>query len=123
MSSAGENRAGTASGVNNAVARVASVLAIAMLGIVMLKMFSLSLQRSLRGRMLSSSILDYLQSNATKLAGLDLPSGLNADTAAAIRASISQAFVFGFRTVMLICAVLSLASAVVASRMISATAD
>jgi EmrB/QacA subfamily drug resistance transporter len=123
MSSAGENRAGTASGVNNAVARVASVLAIAMLGIVMLKMFSLSLQRSLRGRMLSSSILDYLRSNATKLAGLDLPSGLNADTAAAIRASISQAFVFGFRTVMLICAVLSLASAVVASRMISETAD
>jgi predicted MFS family arabinose efflux permease len=123
MSSAGENRAGTASGINNAVARVASVLAIAMLGIVMLKMFSLSLERSIRGRMLSSSILDYLQSNATKLAGLDLPSGLDAGTTAAIGASISQAFVFGFRTVMLICAVLSLASALVASRMISAMAD
>jgi EmrB/QacA subfamily drug resistance transporter len=123
MNSSGQNRAGIASGINNAVARVASVLAIAILGIVMLKMFSLRLERSFRGQVISSSTLDYLQSNATKLAGVSIPSGLDAGSAAAMRASISQAFVFGFRTVMLICAVLSLASAAVALRTISAKAE
>ena len=46
MNSVSEERVGTASGVNNAVARVASVLAIAILGIVMVKAFSFRLDYS-----------------------------------------------------------------------------
>src|SRR5712692_3205307 len=118
MNSVGQDRAGTASGINNAVARVAGVLAIAILGIVMVTIFSSRLNRSLAGRVLPPGILQYVQSNEIKLAGLDLPSGLDADTTALIRVSVSHAFVFGFRTVMLICAGLSLASAAVASLMI-----
>jgi EmrB/QacA subfamily drug resistance transporter len=118
MSSVGQDRSGTASGINNAVARVAGVLAVAILGIVMVKLFTSSLNRSLAGELLPPGILQYLQSNEIKLAGLDLPSGLDADTTALIRVSISQAFVFGFRIVMSICAGLSLASAAVASLMI-----
>jgi EmrB/QacA subfamily drug resistance transporter len=118
MSSVGRDRSGIASGINNAVARVAGVLAVAILGIVMVKLFSSSLNRSLAGVPLPPGILQYVQSNEIKLAGLDLPSGLDADTAAMIRVSISHAFVFGFRTVMLICAGLSVASAAVASLMI-----
>ena len=119
MGSVDQDRAGTASGINNAVARVAGVLAIAILGIVMVKLFSSSLNRSLTGELLPAGVLQYVQSNESKLAGLDLPSGLDADTTALIRMSISHAFVFGFRAVMLICAGLSLASAAVASLMIS----
>jgi EmrB/QacA subfamily drug resistance transporter len=118
MSSADQDRAGTASGINNAVARVAGVLAIAILAIVMVKVFSSSLNRSLGDQLLPPGIFQYIKSNEIKLAGLDLPSGLDADTTAVIRASISRAFVFGFRTVMLICAGLSLASAAVAWLMI-----
>ena len=118
MSSVEQDRAGTASGINNAVARVAGVLAIAVLGIVMVKLFSSSLNHSLAGGLLPPRILQYVRSNEIKLAGLDLPSGLGADKTALIRVSISRAFVFGFRSVMLICAGLSLASAAVASRMI-----
>ena len=118
MSSVDQDRGGTASGINNAVARVAGVFAIAILGIVMVKSFSSSLNRSLAGGLLPPGILQYLHANEIKLAGLDLPSGLNADTTALIRASISHAFVFGFRCVMLICAGLSLVSAAVASLMI-----
>jgi MFS family permease len=114
MDSAGEGRAGTASGINNAVARVASVLAVAILGIVMVKTFSSNLNRSLAGQMISPDILQYIQSSEIKLAGLDLPSGLDASTEGVIRASISNAFVFGFRVEMLICSGLSLASALVA---------
>jgi predicted MFS family arabinose efflux permease len=123
MSSVEQDRAGTASGINNAVARVAGVLAIAILGIVMVKVFGSCLNRSLAGQLLPPGILQYIQSNEIKLAGLDLPSGLNPETTAVIRVSISRAFVFGFRTVMLICAGMSLASAVVAWLMIPARTD
>ena len=118
MSSVDQERAGTASGINNAVARVAGVLAIAIFGIVMVKLFSSSLNRSLAGERLASGVFQYIRSNEIKLAGLDLPPGLDADTAALIRASISQAFVFGFRMVMCICAGLSVASSAAASLMI-----
>jgi EmrB/QacA subfamily drug resistance transporter len=118
MSSVDQNRGGAASGINNAVARVAAVLAIAILGIVMVKSFSSSLNRSLTGELLPPGVLHYLHASEIKLAGLDLPSGLDADKTALVRLSISHAFVFGFRIVMLICAGLSLASAAVASLMI-----
>ena len=120
MNSVDQDRAGTASGINNAVARVAGVLAIAIFGIVMVKLFSSSLNRSLTGRLLAPGIFQYVRANEIKLAGLDLPSSLDVDTIAIIRVSISHAFVFGFRTVMLICAGLSLASAAIASLMIPA---
>jgi EmrB/QacA subfamily drug resistance transporter len=118
MNSADQDRAGTASGINNAVARVSSVLAIAILAIVMVKVFSSSLNRSLADQLLPPGIFQYIKSNEIRLAGLDLPAGLDADTTAVIRASISRAFVFGFRTIMLICAGLSLVSAAVAWLMI-----
>src|SRR3984885_9919881 len=120
MNSVDQNRAGTASGINNAVARVASVLAVAVLGIVLVKLFSSSLNRSLASVRLPPGILEYVRSNEIKLAGLDLPSGLNGGTTALLRASISHAFVFGFRVVMVICAGLCLASAAVAALMIPA---
>src|SRR6202050_5290609 len=120
MSAVQQDRAGAASGINNAVARVASVLAVAILGIVMVKLFSSSLQRTLAGALLPPGIFQYVQANEIKLAGLDLPSGLDAHTAALLRTSISHAFVLAFRIVMLICAGLCVASAAVASLMIPA---
>jgi len=60
-----------------------------------------------------------LRANEIKLAALAVPAGLDSDTAAAIRVSIERAFIFGFRFIMLICEGLSLASAVVAWRMIA----
>jgi EmrB/QacA subfamily drug resistance transporter len=120
MSSAGQNRAGAASGINNAVARVAGVLAVAVLGIVMVKLFSSSLNRSLAGELIPPEALHYVRSNEIKLAGIDLPPGLGAEPTALIRASIRNAFVFGFRGVMLICAGLSLCSATAAWLMIPA---
>jgi EmrB/QacA subfamily drug resistance transporter len=118
MNSVDQNRAGTASGINNAVARVAGVLAIAILGIVMVKLFSSSLNRSLTGRSLEPGIFQYIRANEIKLAGLDLPSDIDADTRTLIRMALSSAFVFGFRTIMFICASLSMASAAIALVMI-----
>jgi EmrB/QacA subfamily drug resistance transporter len=111
MNSVTEDRVGAASGVNNAVARVASVLAIAVLGIVMVKAFASQLNPRLAHLMLPPSVLAELQANEVKLAGLPVPLGLSPSVRVAISGSIREAFVFSFRVVMLICAGLSLGSA------------
>ena len=118
MNSVSSDRAGTASGINNAVARMAGVLAIAILGNVMVQAFGHKLQSSLSGLNLIPNALHDMQANLVKLGGLDVPPGLDANTAAVVRNDITQAFVFGFRLIMVICAGLAMASAGVALRML-----
>jgi MFS family permease len=122
MSSVDQTHLGAASGINNAVSRVAGVLAVAILGIVMVSAFSYRLQRSLDSLDLTPGMLHQIQSSTIRLGGLEVPSGLDAPTSSALRAAIDQAFVFAFRLIMLLCAGLAVASAVVASRMIPSRA-
>ena len=123
MNSVAQDHAGTASGINNAVARVAGVLAIAVLGTVMVSAFTHQLNQDLAKLALPSDVVHEIHSETIKLAGLEVPGGLDARTKAAIQDSIRNAFVFGFRFVLLICAALSLASAAVAWRLIPARTD
>src|SRR5882762_3935223 len=123
MSSVDQTRAGTASGINNAVSRVAGVLAVAILGIVMVNAFSHRLQRSLDSLDLAPGVLHQIQSSEIRLAGLEAPSDLDAQASSALRAAIIRAFVFGFRLIMLLCAGLAVASATVAYRMIPSRAS
>lgn len=119
MNSVEQERVGTASGINNAVARVAGVLAIAVLGIIMVAAFAHSLRKSLAASNLSPDVTRELESNVDRLGGLDAPSGVDPQTAAAIRSTVAEAFVFAFRLMMLTCAGLAVASAAVAWRRIS----
>ncbi len=123
MNSVKEDRVGTASGINNAVARVAGVLAIAVLGIVTVEAFSSRLDRSLAGLSMPSYIRRELQANEIKLAGLQAPAGLDPTAHAAIKESVRAAFVYGFRIVILICSGLCLSSAAVAWLMIPQDPD
>src|ERR1700738_2082830 len=123
MNSVNEDRVGAASGINNAVARVAGVLAIAVFGIVMVKAFGFWLNHSLAHFSLPAEVLQEIRAEATKLAGLQVPTGLDYSTKASITQSLGEAFVFGYRIVMLICAGLALASAAVAWRMIPKSGD
>jgi len=113
MNSIDQNRVGAASGVNNAVARIAGVFAIAVFGIVMVKSFGSQLNHSLARFSLSPAVLREVNAEEIKLAGLQVPLGLNSGTSAAIKECVKGAFVFGFRIVMLACAGLSVASAAV----------
>ncbi len=122
MSSVDQTRAGTASGINNAVSRVSGVLAVAILGIVMVGAFSHRLQRSLDSLDLAPRALHQIQSSTIRLGGLEVPSDLDALTSSVLRAAIIRAFVFGFRLIMLLCAGLAVASAAVAYRMIPSRA-
>src|SRR6266567_123118 len=118
MASVGSDRAGTASGINNAVARVAGVLAIAILGLVMVEAFKHRLLDPPSGLHLSPGILQEIRSNTVKLGGLNVPSNLPSSMSAIVRADIVQAFVFAFRLIMMVCAGLAVASAWIALRMI-----
>jgi EmrB/QacA subfamily drug resistance transporter len=118
MNSVDQDRVGAASGINNTVARAAGVLAIAVLGIIMVKAFGSRLNHSLAGLSLPAAVIRNLRADEIKLAGLQVPSDLDPARRATIKESVKEAFVFGFRIVMLICAGLSLASAAVARLMI-----
>ena len=118
MNSVGQDQVGAASGINNAVARVAGVLAIAVLGVVMVNAFGHRLNRDLAHVSLPTDVLHAVQTNEIKLAGLPIPIDLDPITKRAVKESIDDGFVFGFRIVMLICAGLSVASSAVAGIMI-----
>ena len=114
MNSVEQERVGIASGINNAVARVAGVLAIAVLGIVMVAAFGHSLRNSLSSLNLKADVVQKLESNVARLGDLRAPPGVDPQTGARIQATVVQAFVFGFRVIMLLCTLLALASAAVA---------
>ncbi len=118
MGSVDEDRVGTASGINNAVARIAALLAIAVLGIVMVGAFREQLNRDVALVTMPGDVRTQLQSNASRLAGLRAPAGVDPVTASAIESSIVNSFVLSFRLVMWICAALALASAAIGARMI-----
>jgi hypothetical protein len=118
MSSVEPGRSGTASGINNAVARVAGVLAVAILGNVMVEIFGHRLQTALVRMDVPAGVLHEIQANLVKLGGLQVPSGLDVGSAAAVQSALTQAFVFGFRCLMLVCAGLALTSAGLALGMI-----
>jgi hypothetical protein len=112
MNSIAQDRVGAASGINNAVARVAGVLAIAVLGIAMGVAFGSRMDRSLAGLSLSSESLHSLQAEEIKIAGMMVPDTVDPNVRARFTA-IAEAFVFGFRVIMLICSALAAASAVI----------
>jgi MFS family permease len=121
MSSIGQNRAGTASGVNNAVARTASLVAIAVLGVVMIHVFKANLDHRLSTTNLPASVVQSLQTQSIKLAAMDIPENVNPEMHQLIRRVIDESFVSGFRWIMAIGAALAAASAVVALLWISET--
>ena len=114
MSSLAQDRAGIASGVNNAVARTASLVAIAFFGVVMIHVFTTNLNSRLIGANLPGSIAESVQRQSTRLAAIDIPENVNPGTQQLIRRAIDESFVSGFRWVMLIGAALAVASAVIA---------
>jgi EmrB/QacA subfamily drug resistance transporter len=110
MGSVDTQHVGTASGVNNAVSRTAGLLAIAVLGIVILAVFSNSLLNQLALVQIPAGTYNIIVAQEIKLVGIDIPTGLSSSTHAAIQQAISESFVTGFRVVMLIASGLALAS-------------
>jgi hypothetical protein len=112
MNSVGQHLAGIASGVNNAVARSAGLLAIAVLGIVMLQVFTAQFSQRTAQWNLPPQVAEALMSQRTRLAAITIPSDYDPVMARQIRRGIDESFVAGFRAVMALGAIFAAASAV-----------
>jgi hypothetical protein len=112
MSAVSPNRVGVASGINNAVSRAAALLAIAVLGIVMLKEFNRSLDQHLSKAQVPAATQRSLDEQRINLAAATLPKEIAPSMREMLRKAIDDSFVHSFRMVMLIGAGLALASAI-----------
>jgi EmrB/QacA subfamily drug resistance transporter len=109
MNSVPENRAGIASGINNAVSRTAGLLAIAVLGLVMFQTFDACLDHGL-DQFRAPAIRAALKDERIKLAAAEVPAGIDELTRIQLKQLINQCFVRGFRWVMACGAALALVS-------------
>jgi EmrB/QacA subfamily drug resistance transporter len=119
LGSVDREHSGLASGVNNAVARVAGLMAVALLGVFVYGVFSTSLDARLHSMDLSEEVRSEMEAEKTHLGAAEAPEGVNAGTEAHIERAIDESFVAGFRAVMFASAGLALASALVAALLVS----
>jgi EmrB/QacA subfamily drug resistance transporter len=126
MMAVDRDHSGTASGINNAVARVAGLLAVAVFGIVMVNAFATHLDYELAVLGMPKQIREQLHSDRTKLAAIEVSvnAAPNPSTAPAppattpppqLQGVIADSFVYAFRVIALCCAALSIGSAAIAA--------
>jgi EmrB/QacA subfamily drug resistance transporter len=106
MGAVDPRHAGVASGINNAVARTAGLLAIAALGVVLLTRFNHVLDAALAPLSLPPDVARAVDAQRNRLGGADF-SALPPALRAPLRAAFSTAYVAAFRTLMLASAGLS----------------
>jgi hypothetical protein len=114
MESVPSSEAGVASGVNNAVSRIAGLLAIAVFGLILAAGFNRALSSSLAQMQLTSAVRRNAEAQRSALAGAQISDQL-------VRHAFDEAFVVGFREVIWISIGLALLSGWSAQRIDSAS--
>jgi EmrB/QacA subfamily drug resistance transporter len=101
------SESGLASGVNNAVSRLASLLAVAVFGVVLVTVFNHSLDEHLDQLKVSSNVRAQIDAVRLQLAAAHNPNPI-------VQRAISESFLKGYRVVIWIAASLSVLSAITA---------
>ena len=114
MGAVPQTHAGIASGINNAVARAAGLIAIAVFGVILVGRFNSTLDSRLDSRHLPAAAVSAVDAQRSSLALAQPPAGLSASDTAGVRDDIASSFVSGDRLVFLIGAALCVAAAAIA---------
>jgi MFS family permease len=112
MNSVEQRYAGAASGINNAVSRVASLLAVAVFGALLSTVFQSALNRRLNNLDLAPPARSRIEAQRSKLAAAETDDPR-------VRHAIRESFVAGYRRVLWVAAGLALASSLSAAALIS----
>ena len=111
MNSVATEQSGIASGINNAISRLASLLAVATFGLVLLTAFQYDLVRRLDRLALPAAKRGSIVAQTSRLAAIQTDDPRVAH-------AVAEAFVFGFRRIIWLAVALSLASAACAQVLI-----
>ncbi len=114
MNAVEQSRAGTASGINNAVSRIAGLLAVAVFGALLSGVFQTTLERRLDGLSVAPAAREKIEAQRSRLAAAETEDAHG-------RQAIDEAFVAGYRIVLWVAAGLSLASSLSAAALIRNT--
>lgn len=101
---------GLASGINNAVSRVAGLLAVAAFGLLVLAVFNHRLDRRLAALGLPPAALAALSAERNRLAAATIPPALSGEQRERTRAALDDSFSDAFRVAMVAAAGLALAA-------------
>lgn len=104
MSSVPENSTGIASAVNNAMSRLAGLIAVSLLSLVLAHGFAATLDARLGHSELSAEVRAELIANRSRLHAEPMPAGLTPDQRSEVGSLLDVAFLSGFRLVMFACA-------------------
>jgi EmrB/QacA subfamily drug resistance transporter len=115
MDSVVQSRAGTASGINNAVSRIAGMLAVAVFGAVAVGVFGTALDARMGEMQVSPEVRHILNAQVPKLAEAKVPPQVEEVERQALQQAINKSFAWSFRVIMWFAAGLALLSAVCAA--------
>jgi EmrB/QacA subfamily drug resistance transporter len=105
MSSVPENETGIASAVNNTLSRLAGLVAVSLLALVLAHGFVVSLGAQLGQSSLPVEVRNQMFANRARLHDIPIPAGVTSGQRAESVSILDGAFLAGFRSVMLVCAI------------------
>jgi EmrB/QacA subfamily drug resistance transporter len=122
MGAVDSHHSGVASGINNTVARVAGLLAIAVFGVLLASRFEAQVTPRLERLALGPDVRAQVDKELPKMAGAELTNiGMEFSQRAAVQRSVDDAFGSGFRVVVIGAAILALVAAAFGAGIRSAT--